>query len=370
MKKPYPWFRAGRGWFVEISERQHFLGHHPEDAPPPQKSKKTRLWNPPPSILDAFYEKMQELSAPVTPATVLPLQPCQTLPMTVAAVCDRFLDHAQKHNEPGTYLWYKSYLDDLCNHKDLDAGSLGLLPATELRPFHISRWLDAHDGWKTGRGCAIRAVKRPFCWAEGEGIMSPNPIKKLAREPVPSRGRLLTREQRKEILMAIKDEPFRLFVEAMQESGCRPSEVARVTAGDVNLDAGVWILKVHKTAKKTKKVRTVYLSPRLLEITRQLVQKHPDGPLFRGPRQGKPFTKHGICSRFRRLRQKLPHLKDAIAYAYRASFTTDALQNGVGVAQVAELLGHQSTEMVMRHYSHIRERTEYMREVAKKATGG
>src|SRR5262245_546054 len=58
MKKPYPWFRCGRGWYVEIDETQHFLGRHPDDAPPPQKSKKTRLWNPPQSILDAFYEKM------------------------------------------------------------------------------------------------------------------------------------------------------------------------------------------------------------------------------------------------------------------------------------------------------------------------
>ena len=40
--------------------------------------------------------------------------------------------------------------------------------------------------------------------------------------------------------------------------------------------------------------------------------------------------------------------KNAIAYAYRASFTTDALMNGVGVAQVAELLGHQNTEMVTK----------------------
>src|SRR4029077_2162266 len=106
----------------------------------------------------------------------------------------------------------------------------------------------------------------------------------------------------------------------------------------------------------------------LLEITRGLVQQHPDGPLFRGPRGGRPFTKRGICSRFQRLRQKLPHLKDAIAYDSRASFTTEALQNGVGVAQVAELLGHQSTDMVMKHYSHIREQTDYMRQVAEKAT--
>ncbi len=42
------------------------------------------------------------------------------------------------------------------------------------------------------------------------------------------------------------------------------------------------------------------------------------------------------------------------------SFATDALINGVGIAQVAELLGHTSTEMVMRHYSHIAGKIDHM----------
>lgn len=363
MKQPKPWYRKAKNtWYVEIGGKQHFLGHHPDNAPPPQKSKKTRQWNPPPEILTAFHELMtREPESCTNPAPPV---------MAVASVCDRFLVHSQTHNEPDTYTWYKDYLDDFCNHKDEDAGLLGKLSSVELKPFHVTRWLDAHPGWKTGRSCAIRAVKRAFCWADNEGILSPNPIKKLAREPVPSRGRTLTREERREILAAIKDEPFRLFVEAMQESGCRPSEVARVTAADVNLELGVWILKKHKLAKRTRKPRTIYLTPRLVEITRQLMAKFPEGPIFRGPRGQRPFTKRGIISRFQRLRKKLPHLKDAIAYAYRASFTTDALQNGVGVAQVAELLGHQNTDMVMKHYSHIREQTDYMREVARKATRG
>jgi hypothetical protein len=40
---------------------------------------------------------------------------------------------------------------------------------------------------------------------------------------------------------------------------------------------------------------------------------------------------------------------------------------GVGIAQVAELLGHTSTEIVMRHYSHIAGKIDHMREAAMKA---
>lgn len=170
-------------------------------------------------------------------------------------------------------------------------------------------------------------------------------------------------------MAAIKDEPFREFVSAMQETGCRPSEVARVTAADVNLDAGLWVLKQHKTAKKTRRPRVVYLTPAMVELTRKLVGKYPEGPLFRGPCGGRSFSRNNVRCRFKRLREKLPHLAGVVAYSYRHTFATEALSNGVGIAQVAELMGHTSTEMVSSVYGHLAERLSHMREAAKKAVG-
>ena len=57
-----------------------------------------------------------------------------------------------------------------------------------------------------------------------------------------------------------------------------------------------------------------------------------------------------------------------LSYTYRHSFVTDALENGVGVAQVAELLGHTSTDMVMQHYQHLREKREHLKQAAIQAT--
>src|SRR4051794_21522963 len=113
MEQPKPWFRTAKNsWDVEIDGTQRFLGRHPDNTPLPQKSKKTRQWNPPPAILDAFHKLRSEGPQPCTD----PAPPVASA-LTVAAVCDLFLDHSQKHNEPGTYAWYKSFLDDLCNHR-------------------------------------------------------------------------------------------------------------------------------------------------------------------------------------------------------------------------------------------------------------
>jgi len=66
------------------------------------------------------------------------------------------------------------------------------------------------------------------------------------------------------------------------------------------------------------------------------MEKYAEGPLFRGPRSKRGFTRNGVQCRFRILRQKLPHLAGVISYTMRHSFGTQALVNGVGIAQVAD----------------------------------
>lgn len=279
---------------------------------------------------------------------------------TVATVCDLFLAHSEKQNKPDTFTLYRYYLQDFCE-------THGRRMAVELKPFHVSRWLDSHPKWKGSRANAIEAVKRAFGWATDEGLLTKNPIQGVKKPAKGRRDRIVTREERETILAAIKDRPFREFVLAMQETGCRPSEVARVTAADVNLDAGLWVLKDHKTARKTRRPRVVYLTPAMIELSRRLVAVNPEGAIFRSPRGNRPFSRNNIRCRFRRLREKLPQLAGVVAYSYRHTFATEALANGVGIAQVAELMGHTSTEMVSSVYGHLAERLSHMRDAARKA---
>jgi hypothetical protein len=66
--------------------------------------------------------------------------------------------------------------------------------------------------------------------------------------------------------------------------------VRKATAAHVNLDLGVWVFKEHKTAQRTGRPRVIYLTPAMVELTRRLMEKHPEGPLFRGPRSERGFT--------------------------------------------------------------------------------
>jgi integrase len=56
-----------------------------------------------------------------------------------------------------------------------------------------------------------------------------------------------------------------------------------------------------------------------------------------------------------------------VCYSLRHTFATDALEKGVGIAQVAELLGHTDTRMVAQQYGHLNQKIAHMREAATKA---
>lgn len=284
--------------------------------------------------------------------------------LTVAKLCDLFLDHSQRHNDDRTYQWYKSYLQSFCD-------DYGHLQALKVKPIHVSRWLDANPGWKTSRRCAIVSIKRAYNWANDEGLLDANPVKRIRRPPNRRRERIPTDEERKQILAAIKDEEFRQFVFAMQETGARPGEVRKVAAAHFSEEDGAWILGEHKTKKKTGKSRVIYLTPARIELTRKLKELWPEGPLFRGPKwKGqKPYTRNAIRCRFRRLRAKLPNLKGIVSYSYRHGFITDALERGVPVATVAELAGHNDLKMVQDFYGHLSGKRKHLQDAIKKATG-
>jgi integrase len=284
--------------------------------------------------------------------------------LKVASVCDLFLCHAEKHNEPRTFEWYKKYLQSFCE-------SFGSLGALDVKPLHVTRWLDAHPGWKSSRRCAVVCVKRAYNWAESEGLLTGNPLKRVKKPAPVRRERVLTTDEWQQLFAAVKDQEFKDFLFALRETGCRPGEVRTVTAQNVNLALGVWILEQHKARQKTGLPRVVYLTPGMVALCRKLVERWPEGPIFRGPRRKgcRPFSRNAVRCRFTRLRQKLPHLTGVISYTLRHSWITDALERGVPVATVAELAGHTDLKMIQRHYAHLSEKRQHLRDAVRRAVG-
>jgi site-specific recombinase XerC len=67
------------------------------------------------------------------------------------------------------------------------------------------------------------------------------------------------------------------------------------------------------------------------------VAQRPAGPLVLNNR-GQPWSRNAVRCRFRRLRLKLNLGQGVAAYAYRHTFATTGLEEGVSLAAMADLL--------------------------------
>ena len=95
---------------------------------------------------------------------------------SVVALIDTYLEWCQKHRARETYLWYLERLQAFA--LTIDAS----LTTSQLKPFHVQRWVDSREDWKSGsRRNAIAAVKRVFRWADEQGYIEKNPITHLRK---------------------------------------------------------------------------------------------------------------------------------------------------------------------------------------------
>lgn len=279
---------------------------------------------------------------------------------TVRHVVDAFFKYSRREHAAETAAWHQYILNPF-------VATYGKLRVTRLRKKHVLAWVKAKGYNPASANRAIGVLKRAFNWAVEEELLPRNPVAHVRKPAALTRDRTLTPDERQLVLRSIKGPAFRRFVTALTLTGCRPGEVARVTAADVDRKAGLWVLDKHKTARKTGKPRIVYLSDEALAMTLELAAEHPEGPLFLNSR-GRPWTRNALRIRFRNLRKKHPELKGVVCYTYRSSFATDLLEAGTPDATVGAALGHTGTATLHRHYNRLPERVKHLRDAVAKAT--
>src|SRR5690349_5115692 len=109
-RNPKPWFRKDRNlWYATIDGVQHNLGT-------PDHDQAVEEWH-----------KLMARPAEVTPAP-------ETL--TVASVLALYAEWSEKHNKPATHVWYARLLKSFVRSVPRN------LTTADLRPFHVTRWLD------------------------------------------------------------------------------------------------------------------------------------------------------------------------------------------------------------------------------------
>ena len=364
-RSAHPWFWESRNcWAVILGGQRHVLGDHPAAAPPPRKKK--NKWIVPQTIQNLFDTLKVSLRGGPPPAA----EPAR---LSVAEVFEKFLDWCQKNRSPRTYEWSRNHIQSFINslkaRKTVPAG----FPAEELRPFHLTDWVDANRTPKPGKRAwganhrrgAITAVQRAFTWAEKQGHITKSPIRHVEKPAPKRREQMLTPGEFAALLAAVKDDAFRNVLEFCWETGCRVQEVRVLEAEHYKADRPRFELPPG-LAKGKKRWRLIYLTTRATEIVAPLVGRHAEGPVFRNV-DGHPWDAQNFNCRFVRL-----HAKLGVKYtltSIRHSFCQRLLEAGVDHTTVAALMGHTDAVMVSRIYSHMDQAKDFLRDELLRASG-
>jgi integrase len=341
-KFPKPFFRSGRGWYIQLGKEQIKLADGPQNA----------------GTEAAAFHRYHELMA--ERGRVQPGSPPVAEPsLTVAEMFEKYLDWCEKHRAPRTYEWYRDHVQSFISHHKGTAADMASLPVPALKAFHVVEWADAHaESWSPAyRRGAIVAIQRPFNFAEELGYITATPIKKI-KKPQPQR-----REQAIDptTWATIRDhyaegDCFRDLLEVAWESGCRPQEVKRIEARHVDLAARKVVFPPNE-AKGKKRMRVIYLTPRAEEIIRRRLRK--DGILFRNE-DDRPWTNQAVSLRFSRLRKHVGGVKFA-CYSIRHGFGTRKLVEGHDAITIAQIMGHRDARMLSTVYQHLDQNEDHLR---------
>ena len=183
-----------------------------------------------------------------------------------------------------------------------------------------------------GKHAYLRVLRAFYSWAEERGLVAANPCKRVRiKVPKPLRPAVKASDIPR-LLKACDSTRDKLVVAMLADTGLRLSELASIYPGDVDLERDT-IIVWGKGAKQ----RVVRYGPTTRELLIQWLRvRHDFGTLLTMPPRG-------ISSMLTRL-QTQTGIK-CNAHAFRRTFATESIRNGLNVFYVQSLLGHSSLTM-------------------------
>jgi integrase len=203
----------------------------------------------------------------------------------------------------------------------------------------------------------VSTLKRVLNWGVEQSALARSPLAGMKLSKGARRERIISLEEHRKLVSHAQG-PIRALLWFAWLTGCRPSELRHLQWGQITKDCSQAILVEHKNARSTGKHRVVFFPP----TARAILARHrkATGFVFLNSR-GQPWTKDTLVGWMRKLRQRSG--LEGTAYAYRHSYATRALEQGVAVADLAEILG-TSVEVISRNYSHLDKSKQRLADIA------
>jgi integrase len=132
-------------------------------------------------------------------------------------------------------------------------------------------------------------------------LIPDSPVRKVPKPKSRSRSEeaIISAEDHNKLLEVASPE-FRLVLRVRWATGCRPGEIGKITAENINPETTIVHIAEHKT-DKSGKPRLIFLPPSIIAELRRLSERFKDGPLLRS-KSGQPWTGSAITKAMWRLK--------------------------------------------------------------------
>ncbi|NMB82414.1 MAG: site-specific integrase [Ignavibacteria bacterium] len=195
-------------------------------------------------------------------------------------------------------------------------------------------------------------ISSAFTYAVKQGYLLENPCQSFKRFKIPEKQPLFFSELQFELLLKVIDEKdIRDLVEFAVQTGLRQMELITLEWSQINFKDRILILDNRNNLTKSKKIRTVPLSLRAMQILseRELTKKNEAVFTLYGQR----ITQKFISKRFKQYVIESGINPKLNFHSLRHTFASWLVQRGVSIYEVSKLLGHSNIS-VTEIYSHLR----------------
>lgn len=236
----------------------------------------------------------------------------------------------------------------------------------------VKKWIRSVETWRedSTRHNVCASVNRLYNWAVDDGRIHRNPVKGLSW-PEGEPGRSMTRDEYLALVRAT-NALFRQVLLFMRESAARPQDVAHLEWGHIDWQNGIALLPEHKTRKRTRKPKPLYLTHIVIELLAWIHRQRKTIPfvsehVFLNAR-GRPWKPAGLSTRIERLRKKCGLADDTVLYGLRHSLPNRMVEQRIDPKTIADAMGNTLRTMD-KYYLHANERVQSTRQALETVSG-
>lgn len=199
---------------------------------------------------------------------------------------------------------------------------------------------------KCTQDCRRLILNSFFGWCKNEGYISTNPCAKINRIRFePNIRQPLSNIELERVRYACDNLRDKTLLEFFYSTGCRVQEVVNLNVTDINFEKNEVIVY-----GKGGKYRTVFLNAKAIVLLEKYIEsRQDDNPaLFVSLRKPYQRIKKGAMERIiRNIGYKAGIDRNIFPHLIRHTTATTALNRGMDVTEVKEMLGHKKIETTM-----------------------